>query len=631
MGYSKVNNTNKKSVTYLNKNYNDFKQSLVDYAKNYFPNAINDFSETSPGTMFIEMAAYVGDVLSFYLDTQIQENFIQYARERENLYSLAYNLGYVPAVTSPSSVFLDVYQQIPSKVVGGTTLPDFDYALRINRNSTFLPNTNSTVSFLIQDAIDFSFSSSYDPTDISVYQIDAVTGQPEYYLLKKQVKAISAELKTQTISVGSPTKFYTIDIQDANIISIESIVDSDGNTWYEVPYLAQETIFEDVPNVAANDPELNQYNNQTPYLLRIKKVPKRFVSRFKSTGILQLQFGAGATSGDDEEIIPNPDNIGEGITDGRSLLDFAFDPSNFLFTKAYGEVPSNTTLTITYMVGGGLSSNVDSNLITRKGTISTTPTAGNLDSSVLTTAINSIAVNNSVPATGGGAGDSVEDIRLNAVANFSAQQRTVTKDDYLFRTLAMPSKFGKVAKVYIIQDNQISVDSGKRISNPNALNLYTLGYDINKNLTTLSVATKENLATYLDQYRMLTDSINIKDGYVINIGVDFDIVVATNFNNEEVLINCIDAMKNYFNIDRWQINQPIVLGEIANTLYQVPGVQTVTSINVTNKAGESLGYSKYKYDLDSATVNGVIYPSQDPSIFEVKYPNTDIKGRVNRV
>jgi hypothetical protein len=306
-------------------------------------------------------------------------------------------------------------------------------------------------------------------------------------------------------------------------------------------------------------------------------------------------------------------------------------PSNFLFTKAYGEVPSNTTLTITYMVGGGLSSNVDSNLITRKGTISTTPTAGNLDSSVLTTAINSIAVNNPVPATGGGAGDSVEDIRLNAVANFSAQQRTVTKDDYLFRTLAMPSKFGKVAKVYIIQDNQISVDSGKRISNPNALNLYTLGYDINKNLTTLSVATKENLATYLDQYRMLTDSINIKDGYVINIGVDFDIVVATNFNNEEVLINCINAMKDYFNIDRWQINQPIVLGEIANTLYQVPGVQTVTSINITNKAGESLGYSKYKYDLDSATVNGVIYPSQDPSIFEVKYPNTDIKGRVNRV
>jgi len=283
------------------------------------------------------------------------------------------------------------------------------------------------------------------------------------------------------------------------------------------------------------------------------------------------------------------------------------------------------------MVGGGLNSNVDSNLITRKGTISTTPTAGNLDSAVLTTAINSIAVNNPFSATGGGDGDTVEDIRLNAVANFSAQQRTVTKDDYLFRTLAMPSKFGKVSKVYIIQDNQISVDSGKRISNPNALNLYTLGYDINKNLTTLSIATKENLAVYLDQYRMLTDSINIKDGYVINIGVDFDIVVATNFNNEEVLLNCINAMKDYFNVDRWQINQPIILGEIANTLYQVPGVQTVTSISVTNKAGESLGYSKYKYDLDSATVNGVIYPSQDPSIFEVKYPNTDIKGRVNRV
>ena len=629
MGYSKVNNKNKKDITYLNKNYNDFRQTLIDFAKNYFPNAVNDFSEASPGTMFIEMASYVGDVLSFYLDTQIQENFIQYAKERENLYSLAYNLGYRPAITNPSTVMLDLFQQIPAKVVGGTTLPDYDYALRVNRNSTFLGP--STLPFLIQDDVDFSFSSSFDPTELSVYQIDASNNQPEYYLLKKKVKAISAELKTKTISVGSPTKFLTLDIEDTNIIGIESVVDSDGNTYTEVPYLAQETVFEDVPNVAANDPELDQYNNQTPYLLRIKKVPKRFVSRFKSTGVLQLQFGAGATSGDDEEIIPNPDNVGEGIVDGRSLIDFAFDPSNFLFTKAYGEVPSNTTLTITYMVGGGLNSNIDSNLITRKGTVSTTPTAGNLDSSVLTTAINSIAVNNPEPATGGGDGDSVEDIRLNAVANFSAQQRTVTKDDYLFRALAMPSKFGKVAKVYIIQDNQISVSSNKRIENPNALNLYTLGYDINKNLNNLSLAAKENLATYLDQYRMLTDSINIKDGYVINIGVDFDIVVATNFNNEEVLLNCITELQSYFNVDRWQLNQPIVLGEIANTLYQVPGVQTVTSINITNKAGESLGYSKYKYDIDSATVNGVIYPSQDPSIFEVKYPNTDIKGRVNRV
>lgn len=631
MGYSKVNNNNTRKIDYLNKNYSDFKEQLVEYAKNYFPDTVNDFSEASPGTMFMEMASYVGDVLSFYVDTQIQENFVAHAQQKENLYSLAYNLGYKPAVTNPSSTTLDLYMQVPATTEGGVTVPDFDYAVRINKNSTFNPNTSANVSFLIQDDVDFSFSSSEDPTEVSVYQINTGTNQPEYYLLKKSVKAISAEIKTTTVDIGSATRFLTKNIEDDNIIGIVSVTDTENNEWYEVPYLAQETIFESVPNVAANDPELNQYNNQTPYLLRTKRVPKRFATRLKSDNTLQLQFGAGAAGGQDEEIIPNPDNVGEGIIDGRSLIDLAYDPSNFMFTKAYGEVPSNTTLTIQYMTGGGIASNVDANTITVKGNVTTTPTAGNLDATVAQTAIDSIAVNNNIPATGGGDGDTVQDIRQNAIANFGAQQRTVTKDDYLFRTLAMPSKFGKVAKAYIIQDNQISVDSGKRIANPNALNLYVLGYNNQRQLTTLSTAAKENLATYLEQYRMLTDSINIKDAFTINFGIDFEIVVAQNFNNQEVLIDCITNLQRFFSIDRWQVNQPIILSEIATELYQIPGVQTISSLTLTNKAGASLGYSKYKYDFEHATINGVIYPSQDPSIFELRYPNTDIKGRVKQV
>lgn len=625
MSYSKTNNSSK-TIKYLNRDFDDFKQSLLNLASIYFPDTYSDFSEASPGTMFIEMASYIGDVLSFYTDAQIQENFLQYAQEKENLFSLAYNLGYKPIVTNPSSTTLEVFQELPSTA---TYEPDWDYALRLGKYSTFLPNDNSNTSFSIQSAVDFSFSSSFDPTEVTI--LTTLSGNPNTYLLKKRVKAISGELKTKSFDIGAPEQFRELILDDANIIGIESITDSEGNDWTEVPYLAQETIFEEVPNNEAYDPKLKQYNSQTPYLLRTKKVPKRFITRFKSDRTLSIQFGAGISSGDDFNILPNPDNIGLGIKDGRSLLDFAFDPSNFLYSKAYGEVPSGTTLNVVYMVGGGVKSNYNANTINRTGTLYVSPNSPNLSSTLYIEARDSISCNNPEPALGGGPGDSASDIRLNAVANFNAQQRVVTKEDYLFRSLAMPSQFGKVAKAYILQDSQISLETNKRLANPNALNLYTLGYDINGNLSTLGKATKENLAVYLDQYRLMTDSINIKDAYVINIDMEYDIVVNPKYNNERVLLNCTRELKRFFNINNWQINQPIIMGDINSLLYNVDGVINVNNIKITNKVGETSGYSKYRYNMDLATQDGVIYPSQDPCIFELKYPDRDIRGRVKTI
>ena len=620
MSYSKVNSENK-TVNYLNRDYNQLKQQLIDFAKIYYPDTANDFSEGSPGMMFIEMAAYVGDVLSFYTDTQLQETLLEYAQERENLFDLAYNLGYKPQVTNASSVVLDITQTVPA----GATGPDFTKTLTVKKGSSFLPANNTKIEFLTQEDVNFSFSSSFDPTEISVFSIDPTTNEPLKYLLKKSVKAISGKPVSKVFTVGSPERFLTLNIKDTNIISIESITDSDNNSYTEVPYLAQETVFEEVLNVSSNDPVLSQYNDEVPFLLKTKKVPKRFVSRFKANNSLEIQFGSGISSSPDEEIIPNPDNVGLGINDGRSQLDLAYDPSNFLYTKTYGEVPSNTTLTVTYLKGGGLNSNVPSNTITRTGTLSTR--ANNAGQSV-SDQISSLAVTNPNPASGGGPGDTNDDIRLNAAANFNAQQRAVTKEDYLFRSLVMPPKFGKVAKAYLIKDDQISIETSRRIANPNGLNLYTLGYNSSKQLTNLSVAAKENLATYLEQYRMLTDAINIKNAFVINIDVEFEITTFKNFNNGEVVTNCINELKKFFNIDRWQINQPIIINEIFNVLGTVDGVASIGSVNVNNKFSEVLGYSKYKYDIEQATVNGIIYPSLDPSIFEVKYPNADIKGRV---
>ena len=242
----------------------------------------------------------------------------------------------------------------------------------------------------------------------------------------------------------------------------------------------------------------------------------------------------------------------------------------------------------------------------------------------------SISCNNLTSATGGSSGDSIEDIRLNTMANFSTQQRTLTKEDYIISTLSLPPKFGSITKTYIIQDDQTSnlITESDNIPNPLALNLYTLGYNKNKKLTTLNIATKTNLATYLEQYRMLTDAINIKDAFVINFGLDFEITAFKNYQNNEVILECITELKNYFNIDKWLINQPIIISEIINLIAGVKGVQTVENVGLSNKNGKSLGYSQYKYDFVGATRKGVIYPSMDPSIFELKYPNTDINGSV---
>ena len=627
MAYSKVSNkTQDKDVKYLSKDYNSFKNQLIEFAQTYFPNNFNDFSEGNPGMMFLEMAAYVGDVLSFYTDTQLRESFLTLAQTNENLYNLAYTMGYRPKVTTAASTILDISQLVPSKLDEGVYKPDYNYALTVKENSTFTSTEEST--FYITDDVRFGFSSSFNPTNISIYQYDTL-GNPEYYLLKKSVQAISAERNTQTFTVGDPERFRTLTLFGANVISIESIVDSDGNEYTEVPYLAQDTVFEEVENTAANDPRLNQFNQQTPYLLKLKKVPRRFISRVRPNNQLEIQFGAGVSDKADEQIIPNPDNIGLGIKDGRDQLDRAYDPSNFLYTKAYGQVPSNTTLTVTYLTGGGLASNVNSNTIIKPGelTINSNP---NLNTSMLNFVKSTVTSTNIEAAKGGGGGDSIEDIRLNAAATFSAQQRTVTKEDYIIRTLSMPSQFGRVAKAYITQDDQISplTTEPGRIPNPLALNLYTLGYDFNKKLTNLNTATKTNLSNYLEQYRMLTDAVNIKNAFVINFKLDFEITVFKNYSNQRVLLECITELQNYFDIDKWQINQPILISEVKNLIGGVEGVQTVEKTVFENVSGTEIGYSQYKYGFGKATKNEVIYPSMDPSIFELKYPNTDIKGRV---
>ena len=619
-----------KDVKYLNKDFNQFRKNLIEFTKQYFPNQYTDFNESSPGMLFVELAAYVGDVLSFYTDTNLKESILNQAQERGNIINLANMLGYKPLNSVASHVNLNVFQLIPAKGSGVSNQPNYDFALSISPGMRVKQDVGSA-EFRTLDVIDFNLSSSASPTEVTIYEIDQNTNEPVYYLLKKQVQAVSGTIKSKKFTFESPKQYDKIVLSDSNIIEIISVKESDGDVWTEVPYLAQDTVFSEVLNIKENDPDTYQYRDSSPYLLKMKKVSKRFVSKLRSDGKIELQFGAGVSSNNDEEIIPNPSNVGNGLDRLRKNVNVDIDPSNFLYTKAYGEAPANTTLTITYTIGNGISDNIDSNTIKKIDFIEFNDDPNSTASqSMMNFVKSSVTINNETPARGGKSADSIQDIKNNAAANFATQNRLVTKQDYIVRSYSMPSKFGSVAKSYIVPDDQITQNDleDTRIPNPLAMNLYVLGYNSSKQLTSLNTAIKNNLKTYLNYYRILTDAINIKDAFIINIGIDFEITILPNYNSNEVLLSAINTLQTYFEIDKWQINQPIIKSEVMNTLANTDGVQSVVGLKFNNLYNTNQNYSGNIYDLETATRQGIIYPSLDPSIFELKFPKKDIKGKV---
>ena len=599
------------NISYLNKTFPQFKDSLVNYARTYFPTAYNDFTEATPGALFIDMASYVGDVMSFYLDTQVQENFLLYAKEKENLFALSYMLGYRPKVSYTANTLVDLYQLIPTSGSGTNLVPDYRYALIVPENTQLTSNANGT-KFLTTQKIDFRDTGSAEVTFVD----------NDYFLIKKSTPAVSAEIRSTTLTFTTPEKFSISNITDTNILQILDATDTQGNSWYEVPYLAQSTVFDKVVNPTSG-------SDGVPYLIRLKRVPRRYVSRFLSDNTLQLEFGAGVANASDNSILPNPDTIQLGLVPGISNLYNNFNQASVFFTQEYGLAPSSN-ITVRYLVGGGVTSNVASNTIT---TIDNAPAyfpsgiTGNLADNIKA----SLASNNPDVASGGRNGDQVEEIRNNAFYAYQSQLRAVTREDYMVRALSLPSDYGSISKVYVTQDVVREALATPTIStteenNPLSLDMYVLAYNSNKQLTASSTTLKNNLASYINQFRMVTDAINIKDAFYINIGVNFDIVVASGYSNNDVVTNCIVALQDHFAIEKWNINQPIVLADITSRLLQVKGVQNVIKVEIVNKQGGN--YSPYAYDIPGATRLGNIYPSVDPSVFEVRFPNIDIQGRV---
>ena len=602
--------------------------------------------------MFIEMAAYVGDVLSYYIDSQFRESLLAYAEEKRNVYNVAQSFGYKPKVTSPSSAVLDVFQIVPSL----NDKPDYRYATNVKAGMTIKSSTTSTTFRSLED-VNFNFSSSYSSREDTIFEKDGTI--PTKHLLKKKVRVESGTIGSETFTFTSAEKYSQVKLSAPNIIEIISVTDSDNNKWYEVDSLARDTIYEDMENNSTNDPTSVINRDTAPYILKLKKTSRRFTTYIDEKDKTILRFGAGISDNPDEEIIPNPDMVGSNLPGSPNFLTKAFDPSNFLKTKAFGLAPSNTTLTVKYAHGGGIGDNASANSITEITSVSHDIQSALLSSTLVQNAKDSLAVANPKPAIGGAAGQSIREVRESALAYYQTQQRAVTKEDYIVRTYSLPPKYGNIAKAYLVQDDQLNEsmglehqekkitvdDVGKsiksisvRIPNPLAMNLYTLGYNSNKKLEPLNQTVKENLKTYLSQYRLATDAINIKDAYVINIAVNFAILTKAGFNKNDVLLRCVATVKDFFDIDRWQIGQPIVLSDIAYELSLVDGVASIVApkennlnnlpILVENKYKTTDGYSGNFYDISSGLIEGVLYPALDPSIFEVKYPNADIKGKV---
>ena len=667
--------TNKKDIKYLNRDFASLRQALVEFTKTYYSNTYNDFSEASPGMMFIEQAAYVGDILSYYTDAQLKESFINLASNKNNIYQLAQNLGYKPKISTPASVTLTLYHTLPSKWMSSNNTvtnyePDFDYALKINEGMLVGSNSNQNVEFITTDFVDFA-----DPheREVTVFTVGGDGGkQPITYLITKKVSAISATRYTQTFDVGEFKPNPTFRLTSTNFIKIESVKDSDDTTYYEVPYLAQEMVYIKSPNEAYNEPMLATANSPK-YILKLQQTNKRFTTRLVDEQTIELRFGSGNESTPDELLIPNTKNVGLGLNNSINRMGESFDPSNFLKTNTYGIAPAQTTLTVNYLAGGGIQSNVPQGDLTKIKAVSFNDDIlafTEINFPVYNEARRSLVVENIEPATGGKGFETIEEIRENAIATHGAQNRAVTKKDYEVRALAMDTMFGGVAKVYVEQDGSIDTSAAQQVlrnpsvkkdftnlvkglkgasddeitsaldsflktkqtfaveSNPFAINMYLLGYDSNNKLTTLNATVKQNLKTYLEEYRLLTDAINLIDGYVVNIGVNFDITVFANYNKREVVLKCVQVVTNYFDINKWKMNQSINLSELELELANVDGVSSVPKVEIVNLADSTgLTYSQYSYNIIEATRNKIVYPSLDPSIFEIKYPNKDIKGR----
>jgi hypothetical protein len=595
------------TVGYVNKDFDSLKRDLIAYAQAHFSGSFQDFNETSPGMAILELQAYIGDVLSFYIDQNFLEMKQETARQLKNVEAFAKQLGYRPKGKRTARVPLKVIVELPATTDStGNRVPDYTYAPVIKAGSQFI-GPNSTIFESLED-LDFSLT----PANVVVASRDNA-GVIAYFAIRREVQCVAGTTVKDTINVTSYTPYLRVNLSNKGVQEVLSVTDSNGYTWYEVDFLSQNMVFDQVSNT-------NNDSTIVPYIMKLRSAPRRFTVDYSpSKDATTLQFGPGQGLKNDDELIPSIANISLPIAGRQTVSNFSLDPQNFLKTRSLGLSPYNTTLYVRYRIGGGEETNVPKGTINKPGSLNIQFKSNSLVQTKMDAVTNSVECINIIASEGGGAAETMDEIKTNAGSYFASQRRCVTREDYLTHVFSMPEKFGRPEKAFIKQNE----------FDPFAVDIHVLSLDANANLIHPSVILKQNIQTWLSKLRMMTEGVNILNGSIINIGVNFGVVISPRKNRSEVMTNCFTALKNYFDISKMQIGQPIVISDIEATLQSLDGVVSVYKLNLTSFYGISGGYTYptdiSSFDVSAATKHGILY-CPDGCIFEVRHPENDIVG-----
>lgn len=599
---------NARSKKYINLGFTESLKDLTDFSKIFFPKTSKDFSDSSSGEMMLEQAAFVTDVLSYYIEDRFKNSNIVTAKDIRSVFIQAQALGYPLQGPRAASGVQNFYLEVPATTGSfNDSIPDMRYALNAKRVQ--LQNSNGIV-FEALDDIDFSkvnISSSLE----SKVSRRANNGSPSHFVIKRTGVVSAGQTKTEEVIIGDYKAFRTIELSEPNVLDIVSVVDSDGDEWFEVDYLAREAIFEAVRTT-------NEDSQNVPFTLKLKTVPKRFTKKIDpTTGKTTLKFGPGKATEIGTPFVPDPADI---ALDLRGKLNFSppfIDPQNFLKTRTLGLSPFGTTLTIKSRVGGGTITNTAVNSLRDIISKEIDLNSVNLNPAELNNTLSSLSTNNDKPILGGDEPETMEEIKENASAYFAAQGRLSQREDYIAFCLSLPTIFGKVFRVHVERNN-----------NPNAgVQLYVIAKDINGKLTAPSETLKKNLKIYLSQYARFSQGIDILPGNIANIGIEYSIVVMPGYNKTSVKLETLNKVKNHVKTDNWQLNQPFVLDDLRALIKGTEGVLSISELKIVNKNNVQDGnqYSETVFSVELNTRNQIVFcpPS---SIFEVRYPNgPDIK------
>ena len=590
-------------IKYTSRDFNTIKQDLVDYAKRYYPNTFKDFSEAGFGSLMLDTVSYVGDILSFYLDYSVNETFIDTAVEYDNVLKLGRQMGFKFKGTPISQGQASFYIVVPANSAGNA--PESSYIPTLKRGSQF--SSANGVTFTLNEDVSFA-----DPSnEVVVATANSTTGVPTGYAIKASGQVISGELLRESVTVGEYQKFRTIELDAVNVSEIVSITDSEGNEYYEVDYLSQDVIYKSVSNRGAN-------KNKTTAVLRPFIVPRRFTTeRIRDRMIIQFGYGSDRTERTDPLV--DPSKVVLQVHGKDYFTDASFDPSNLIETDKFGIVPADTTLTIIYRSNNLPDVNVSANALINVDAPDIEfddPTSLSLDS--IQDVVSSLEVSNEEPITGDNSLPTVTELKQRIYNVYASQNRAVTALDYKSLCYSMPPRFGSIKRVNVIKD------PGSYRRN---LNAYVISEDENGNLIQANTTIKNNLKQWLNQGRMINDTVDILDAKIINIGIDIEIVTALGSNSYDVLNNVVLEVSAIYS-KTFDIGEPLYISDIYSIANKVDGVVDTISVRIYQKDGT--GYSSdINFNVnDNLSSDGRYIIVPENAILEIKNPDIDIKGSI---